>query len=88
MITVVILTCILILTSLFSMKFKDDNFMDRESTDVIRGITILGIALHHTYKLGVVWSVFGSLGTAIFFALSGYGNYYSLRKIGGGTDGC
>ncbi|MFQ9632690.1 acyltransferase family protein [Hungatella hathewayi] len=85
--TAVIATMLL---SIASIKGKNENFelLSRSYTDVLRGIAILLILLHHAetnlYKeLPHIFKVFiplGAFGTAIFFFLSGYGNYTSLNK--------
>lgn len=68
----------------------DINFMDRGTTSVIRGLAILGIVLHHCSQyfdaFGPAGSLFRQSGyalTAVFFLLSGYGCYFSLKKYNG-----
>ena len=80
----------LLLTAFISLikRATEENYMSRGFTDTLRGMAILMILFHHAEtnlynELPSVWTIFvplGAFGTAIFFFLSGYGNYFSLRK--------
>lgn len=64
---------------------------DKDSTYSLRGVAILAVMLHHCYIMSVTkmgmpdfYSPFGrelgSYSVAIFFMLSGYGMFLSMRK--------
>ena len=74
--------------------FKDGILFERVNTDAIRGIAILMILLSHIMQYtgntisiiggGITRAIvgcFGGIGVAVFFFLSGYGNYLSLNKL-------
>lgn len=82
---------ILAVYSIPKIKIKKE-FLAIENTNATKGIAILMIILAHIMQYagnsvtvigggtkGVVFS-FGSVGVAVFFFLSGYGNYLSLSK--------
>lgn len=86
-----IATIVMMLLSLISkkkVKMKNHELLSRSYTDVLRGIAILVILLHHAEtnlynELPHIFMLFiplGAFGTSIFFFLSGYGNYISLTK--------
>lgn len=84
----------LIISLIRGFKSGDKNdvkIMSKDSTLALRGVAIIGILIHHCSQY------FDSLGpfqfaikqsgyalTAVFFLFSGYGCWYSLRKISGG----
>ena len=85
----------LIISLIRGFKSGDKNdvkIMSKDSTLALRGVAIIGILIHHCSQY------FDSLGpfqfaikqsgyalTAVFFLFSGYGCWYSLRKISGGV---
>lgn len=80
-----IVTAIIIILFFFSIK-KNDNFLNKRTSDVLKGIAILFIILHHIFNeigypnhLGYI-SCMGYLGTGFFFFMSGYGNWISINK--------
>ena len=65
--------------------------MHINDTYALRGVCMLMIIIHHIYKvfysdfgypMNQIYSMWGDLGTAVFFFLSGYGLYCSLSKQG------
>lgn len=63
--------------------------MEKNDTYSLRGMCMLMIMIHHIYKCLVVDFNFpsnmidcfwGDLGTGVFFFISGYGLYYSLKR--------
>lgn len=81
---------------LFTTKKSSENdILEKETTDALKGIAMLMIVLHHmaTNLIGTIqligWEYYalafmcrvGNLGTAIFIFLSGYGNYISYCKM-------
>lgn len=91
----IIILVLLIITSVKGLQYKKV-ILERSFTDTLRGIACILILLHHAEtnlyselpNIFIVFIPLGAFGTAIFFYLSGYGNYYSLQKadkqIGGG----
>lgn len=83
----IIILVLLVITSVKGLKNRKI-ILERSFTDALRGIAGILILLHHAEtnlynELPDVFSVFipfGAFGTAVFFYLSGYGNYYSLQK--------
>ena len=77
--------------AVFSCKKKNiaHGLLEKELTDIIRGVAIFMILIHHAEtnlyeELPHIFSCFipvGAFGTAIFFFLSGYGNHFSINKI-------
>ena len=65
---------------------RSNSFLEKNSTDAIKGIAIILIVFHHilneqSYPESLsMFSTFGYLATGVFFMLSGYGNWISFCK--------
>lgn len=84
-----ILTLLIIVAFLLSMRIKREEFLSVKSTNTIRGLAALCIVAHHisqyimTQNIWInLWKTSGFLFTGIFLMLSGYGNFLSLKKRG------
>ena len=75
-------------------KNKKYNFLNKESTEALKGVAIIAIIFSHIcqaapelknlllggkYSYTIVFT-WGGIGVAIFFLLSGYGCYISIGK--------
>ncbi len=59
----------------------------RKTTEYLRGLAIVGVLVSH-YRINFsggseLFEGYGNAIVALFFILSGYGNFYSLRKLAG-----
>lgn len=75
-------------------KINESNFLSKESTGALRGVAIIAIVFSHIFQNApeikeLLWGgkylytlvfMWGGIGVAIFFILSGYGCYISLGK--------
>ena len=84
---VVTLGPILVVLLLSLRRNAQAAFMDRPSTDALKGLAALGVVIHHIYYwVGEmpdalpILSLTGQLGVAVFLGLSGFGLQVSYRK--------
>ena len=83
----VTLGAILVILLLSFRRSPQAAFMDRSSTDALRGLAALGVVIHHIYYWVAqtpdafpILSLTGQMGVAIFLGLSGYGLQVSYQK--------
>lgn len=75
------------------IKFRSRELFAKEDTYSLRGLCMLAIIVHHIYQFSIIkfqydydavtsnlFQSFGYLGTSVFFLLSGYGLFSSLKK--------
>ena len=94
--TSILLFLPIILIPLFGIKRNTDvdehTLLNREYTDIVRGIAMLAILIDHIYivfgilneglsaTINFLFYQLAEIGVGLFFFLSGYGNYYSIKK--------
>lgn len=75
------------------LKNNDNEFMNKESTDAIRGLSIIIIILNHYCQvvqdnsyIGRAFMYSGSISVGFFFFISGYANYLSIKRNNQGIE--
>lgn len=78
---------VIALVVMFSHSIKNNGiFLEKQTTEVIKGVAMMFIIVHHIlnvigYPIGLGFiGTFGYISTGIFFFLSGYGNWISSSK--------